>query len=57
MTGPAADAARYAATILTPDLGPDLPAEVEAALADRGLNVPHSRQNIAASPTTPMARP
>ena len=33
MTDPAADAARSAAAILAPDLGPGLPAEVEAALA------------------------
>jgi hypothetical protein len=36
MTDPAADAARAAAVILAPDLGPNLPAEVEAALAARG---------------------
>ena len=37
MTGPdpAAGAARAAAAILAPDLGPHLPAEVEAALAAR----------------------
>ena len=35
MTDPAADAARSAAAILAPDLGPGLPAEVEAALAAR----------------------
>jgi hypothetical protein len=35
MTDPAADAARTAAAILAPDLGPSLPAEVEAALAAR----------------------
>jgi hypothetical protein len=35
MTDPAAAAARAAATILAPDLGPSLPAEVEAALAAR----------------------
>jgi hypothetical protein len=35
MTDPAADAARYAAAILAPGLGPNLPAEVEAALAAR----------------------
>jgi hypothetical protein len=35
MTDPAADAARSAAVILAPDLGPSLPAEVEAALAAR----------------------
>ena len=35
MTDPAADAARAAAAILAPDLGPSLPAEVEAALAAR----------------------
>ena len=35
MTDPAADAARSAALILAPDLGPNLPAEVEAALAAR----------------------
>ena len=35
MTDPAA-AARSAAAILAPDLGPNLPAEVEAALAARG---------------------
>jgi hypothetical protein len=36
MTDPAADAARAAAVILASDLGPNLPAEVEAALAARG---------------------
>jgi nitrogen fixation-related uncharacterized protein len=36
MTDSVADAARSAAAILTPDLGPNLPAEVEAALAARG---------------------
>jgi hypothetical protein len=36
MTDPAADAARAVAAILAPDLGPNLPAEVEAALAVRG---------------------
>jgi hypothetical protein len=36
MTDPAADAARSAAVILAPDLGPSLPTEVEAALAARG---------------------
>jgi hypothetical protein len=36
MTDPAADAARTAAVILAPDLGPSLPTEVEAALAARG---------------------
>src|SRR5690348_6905661 len=35
MTDPAADAARSAAAILALDLGPNLPAEVEAALAAR----------------------
>ena len=35
MTDPAGDAARSAAAILAPDLGPNLPAEVEAALAAR----------------------
>ena len=35
MTDPAADAARSAAAILAPDLGPSLPAEVEAALHTR----------------------
>jgi hypothetical protein len=35
MTDPAADAARTAAAILAPDLGLNLPAEVEAALAIR----------------------
>jgi len=35
MTDPAADAARSAAAILAPGLGPNLPAEVEAALAAR----------------------
>ena len=35
MTDPAADAARAAAAILAPDLGPALPAQVEAALAAR----------------------
>ena len=36
MTDPAGDAARSAAMILAPDLGPNVPAEVEAALAARG---------------------
>jgi hypothetical protein len=36
VTDPTADAARSAAAILAPDLGPGLPAEVEAALAARG---------------------
>ena len=36
MTDAVADAARSAATILAPDLGQNLPAEVEAALAARG---------------------
>jgi hypothetical protein len=36
MTDPAADAARSAAAILASDLGLNLPAEVEAALAARG---------------------
>jgi hypothetical protein len=35
MTDPAADAARTAAAVLAPDLGPNLPAEVEATLAIR----------------------
>jgi hypothetical protein len=35
MTDPVADAAQSAATILAPDLGPNLPAEVEAALHAR----------------------
>jgi hypothetical protein len=35
MTDPAADAARAAAVVLAPDLGPNLPAEVEAALHAR----------------------
>jgi hypothetical protein len=35
MTDPAADAARAAAAILAPDLGPHLPAEVKAAPAGR----------------------
>jgi hypothetical protein len=35
MTDPAADAARAAAVILAPGLGPGLPAEVEAALYTR----------------------
>jgi hypothetical protein len=35
VTDPAAQAARSAAAILAPDLGPALPAEVEAALAAR----------------------
>jgi hypothetical protein len=35
MTDPVADAARAAAAILATDLGPALPAEVEAALAAR----------------------
>ena len=38
MTDPAADAARSTAVILAPDLGPSLPAEVEAALAARGTS-------------------
>jgi tetratricopeptide (TPR) repeat protein len=33
MTNPAADAARSAAALLAPDLGPKLPAEIEAALS------------------------
>jgi hypothetical protein len=37
MRDPAADAARSAAAILAPDLGPNLPAEVEAVLAARHL--------------------
>jgi hypothetical protein len=36
MIDPAADAARSAAAILAPDLGRNLPVEVEAALAARG---------------------
>lgn len=36
MTDAVADAARSAAVILAPELGPNLPAEVEAALAARG---------------------
>ncbi|HXL92094.1 MAG TPA: hypothetical protein VN969_24405 [Streptosporangiaceae bacterium] len=36
MTDPAADAARSAAVILSHDLGSDLPAQVETALATRG---------------------
>ena len=36
MTDPVADAARAAAAALTSDLGPGLPAEVEAALYARG---------------------
>lgn len=35
MTDPPADAARSAAAILAPDLGPNLPAQVEAALLAR----------------------
>jgi hypothetical protein len=35
VTDPAAQAARSAAAILAPDLGPSLPVEVEAALAAR----------------------
>jgi hypothetical protein len=35
MTDPAAAAARASATILAPDLGPNLPTEVEGALAAR----------------------
>lgn len=35
MTDPAANAARSAAAILAPDLGPNLPAEVEVAVAVR----------------------
>jgi hypothetical protein len=35
MTDPAADAARSAAVILAPDLGPNLSAAVETALAAR----------------------
>ena len=37
MTDPAADAARSAAAILAPTLGPSLPAEVEAALTARDI--------------------
>ena len=37
MTDPAANAARSAAAILAADLGPNLPAEVEAALAARDI--------------------
>ena len=44
MTDPAAEAARSAAAILATDLGPGLPAEVEAALAVR------STPSSAASP-------
>jgi hypothetical protein len=36
MTDPAGDAARAAAAILAPELGADLPADVEAVLAPRG---------------------
>jgi hypothetical protein len=36
MTDPVADAARSAAAILAPDLGRNLPVEVEAVLAARG---------------------
>lgn len=36
MTHPAASAARATAAILAPDLGADLPSEVEAVLAARG---------------------
>jgi hypothetical protein len=36
MIDPVADAARAAAAILAPDLGPNLPAEIEIALAARG---------------------
>jgi hypothetical protein len=36
MIDPAANAARSAAAILAPDFGPNLPAEVEVALAARG---------------------
>jgi hypothetical protein len=36
MIDPAADAARSAAAVLAPDLGRNLPVEVEAALAARG---------------------
>lgn len=42
MTDPAAQAARAAAAILAPDLGPALPVEVEAALAARDT---HQRPN------------
>jgi hypothetical protein len=35
MTDPVADAARASAAVLAPDLGPGLPAHVEAALAAR----------------------
>jgi hypothetical protein len=38
MTDPVADAARAAAALLSPDHGPALPAEVEAALAARGTS-------------------
>jgi hypothetical protein len=43
MTDPAAAAARAAAAILAPELGADLPAEVEAALAARGTRQPPDR--------------
>jgi hypothetical protein len=43
MTDPAAEAARSAAAILAPDLGSNLPAEVEAALAARDTHLSHNR--------------
>jgi hypothetical protein len=39
MTDPIGDAARSAAVILAADLGPNLPAEVEVALAARGAGL------------------
>jgi hypothetical protein len=43
VTDTAAAAARSAAAILAPELGPRLPAEVEAALAARGTRQPPDR--------------
>ena len=40
MNDPVAGAARSVAAVLAPDLGPDLPAEVEAALAARSTRRP-----------------
>jgi hypothetical protein len=51
MTDPAADAARSAAVILAADLGPSLPAEVEAALATHR----HSGRPPTRGPGTPFA--
>jgi hypothetical protein len=52
MTDPAADAARAAAAILAPDLGPALPVHVEAALAARDA---HQRPDQYIDPNTLIA--